>query len=141
MHGAKGPIFEDAPNFDMAFKLFHGKDGVVPLSGRSYSHLDILEPKPEPQFNPLAAKAATISLSAFGPGGPFSFGSFSDKWKKNNSDSSSKKETPTQVVFLTLTNFINLVRTEMMLEGEKNVKLIYERHLRKAVLANRPHVC
>ncbi|KAI5327285.1 PREDICTED: unknown [Prunus dulcis] len=96
VHGAKGPIFEDAPNFDMAFKLFHGKDGVVPLSGRSYSHLDILEPKPEPQFNPLAAKAATISMSAFGPGGPFSFGSFSDKWKKNNSDSSSKKETPTQ---------------------------------------------
>ncbi|XP_050375663.1 uncharacterized protein LOC126793243 [Argentina anserina] len=80
VHGAKGPIFEDGPNFDIAFNLFHGKDGVVPLSDR-YSENNILEVKPEPQFNPLAAKAATISLSAFGPGGPFSFGSFSDKGK------------------------------------------------------------
>ncbi|KAK9928219.1 hypothetical protein M0R45_025365 [Rubus argutus] len=95
VHGGKGPIFEDGPNFDNAFKLFHGKDGVVPLSGRSYSHKDILEAKPEPQFNPLAAKAATISLSSFGPGGPLSFGSFSNKGKKQN-NSSSKKETPSQ---------------------------------------------
>ncbi|XP_004300142.1 PREDICTED: uncharacterized protein LOC101302456 [Fragaria vesca subsp. vesca] len=96
VHGAKGPIFEDGPNFDIAFKLFHGKDGVVPLSDRSSSDNDILEVKHEPLFNPLAAKAATISLSAFGPGGPFSFGSFSDKGKRQNSNSSSKKEPPLQ---------------------------------------------
>ncbi|XP_040366112.1 uncharacterized protein LOC112176558 isoform X1 [Rosa chinensis] len=95
VHGASGPIFEDGPNFDIAFKLFHGKDGVVPLSDRS-SDNDILEVKPELQFNPLAAKAATISLSTFGPGGPFSFGSFSDKGKKQSANSSSKKEPPSQ---------------------------------------------
>ncbi|XP_058084812.1 uncharacterized protein LOC131232530 [Magnolia sinica] len=95
VRGAKGPIFEDGPNFDMAFKLFHGRDGVVPLSGRSFSPIESLQPEPAPQFNPLAAKAATISLSAFGPGGPFSFDSFSEKWKKQKKkspkeDSSSK---------------------------------------------------
>ena len=63
MQGGKGPIFEDGPGFDSAFKLFHGKDGIL-------------------QFNPLAGKVATISLSAFGPGGPFGFGPFSEKWKK-----------------------------------------------------------
>ena len=77
---SKGPIFEDGPGFDTAFKLFHGKDGIVPLSGHS-SFRDDLEDE-TPQFNPLAGKVATISLSAFGPGGPFSFGPFSDKYKK-----------------------------------------------------------
>lgn len=57
-----------------------------------------MEPEPAPQFNPLAAKAATISLSAFGPGGPFGFGSFNDKWKnqKKKSESASKKEPSSQ---------------------------------------------
>ncbi|OVA18440.1 hypothetical protein BVC80_1833g111 [Macleaya cordata] len=82
VRGVKGPIFEDGPNFDMAFRLFHGRDGVVPLSGKSASLSEKLEPEFAPQFNPLAAKAATISLSAFGPGGPFSFDSFSKKFKK-----------------------------------------------------------
>lgn len=84
----------------MAFKLFHGKDGIVPLSGRSYSHNDN-EPEPISQFNPLGTKVATISLSAFSPGGPFSFGPFNDKWKKqqkkseipNNSEPSSQVDT------------------------------------------------
>ncbi|CAN1256729.1 hypothetical protein LINPERPRIM_LOCUS9406 [Linum perenne] len=68
----KGPIFEDAPNFDMAFRLFHGEDGVVPLSERSFPISRRVEhQETQPQFNPLAAKAATISLSSFG--GPFSF--------------------------------------------------------------------
>ncbi|XP_010278810.1 PREDICTED: uncharacterized protein LOC104612882 [Nelumbo nucifera] len=89
VRGAKGPIFEDGPNFDMAFRLFHGRDGVVPLSGNSYSYSENLKPEPGPQFNPLAAKAATISLSAFGPGGPFSFDFFSDKWKKQQKRSKS----------------------------------------------------
>ncbi|MQL95412.1 hypothetical protein Taro_028082 [Colocasia esculenta] len=82
VRGAKGPIFEDGPNFEMAFRLFHGQDGVIPLSESSFLHDEKLEPEPVLQFNPLAAKAATISLSAFGPGGPFSFDAFSNKWKK-----------------------------------------------------------
>lgn len=76
--GSTGPIFEDGPGFDSAFKLFHGKDGIVPLSG----HSSFIEEEKPPQFNPLAGKVATISLSAFGSGGPFSFGPFSDKHKK-----------------------------------------------------------
>lgn len=94
---AKGPIFEDGPNFDMAFRLFHGHDGVVPLSGRSYVPAKKVEPQPAPsQFNPLAARAATISLSAFGPGGPFSFDSFSEKWKNQKRKSKSNKKEPSQ---------------------------------------------
>nr|GMD74586.1 uncharacterized protein LOC109177331 [Ipomoea batatas] len=89
--GKKGPIFEDGPNFDLAFKFFHGKDGVVPLSGRSECLKDHLEADPTPCFNPLAAKAATISLSAFGPGGPFGFNHFSEKWKLQKKKSDSKK--------------------------------------------------
>ncbi|KAL5550824.1 hypothetical protein UlMin_001000 [Ulmus minor] len=94
--GAKGPIFEDGPGFDIAFKLFHGKDGVVPLSsrsGRSDVYKDDPDFEPSPFFNPLAGKAATISLSSFGSGGPFNFDFFANKWKKQKkSDSSSKKE-------------------------------------------------
>ncbi|GAV67907.1 hypothetical protein CFOL_v3_11410 [Cephalotus follicularis] len=52
VRGAKGPILEDGPNLDMAFKLFHGKDGVVPLSGRSYFHIDNQEPEPAPSLIP-----------------------------------------------------------------------------------------
>ncbi|KAK7307367.1 hypothetical protein VNO77_40362 [Canavalia gladiata] len=90
--GVKGPIFEDGPSFDMAFKLFHGKDGVIPLSEKSDFHNGSTEADSLPVFNPLAGKAATISLSAFGLGGPFSFGNFSEKWKKQkNSESSNKK--------------------------------------------------
>ncbi|KAK4364745.1 hypothetical protein RND71_016103 [Anisodus tanguticus] len=95
--GGKGPIFEDGPNFDMAFKVFHGKDGVVPLSGRSQLSIDN-EVESAPQFHPLAAKAATISLSSFGPGGPFSFDSFSRKWnsQKKKPESSKKKKPSSQ---------------------------------------------
>ncbi|KAE8693180.1 hypothetical protein F3Y22_tig00110816pilonHSYRG00048 [Hibiscus syriacus] len=94
VQGAKGPIFEDGPNFDMAFKVFHGKDGVVPLSGRSDVHCDRVKQEPTTQFNPLAARTATISLSAFSSGGPFGFGPFWDKWKnqKKKPDSSNKQE-------------------------------------------------
>ena len=88
MQGAKGQIFEDGPSFDMAFKVFHGKDGVVPLSGRSHVCRDDPDFKPAPYFNPLAAKAASISLSSFGLG-PFSFGPFSDKWNKQKKSKSS----------------------------------------------------
>lgn len=98
VHGSKGPIFEDGPNFDKAFKLFHGKDGVVPLSGRAGLHDDIVEAEPAPRFNPLATKAATISLSAFGLGGLFGFGSFNNNRKKQNKKpkSNNKKEPTSQ---------------------------------------------
>ncbi|RYQ81399.1 hypothetical protein Ahy_Scaffold1g107338 isoform C [Arachis hypogaea] len=92
VHGRKGPIFEDGPSFDMAFKLFHGKDGVVPLFERSDFNNGCREADSMPVFNPLAGRAATISLSAFGPGGLFNFGNLSDKWKKQKSESSKKKE-------------------------------------------------
>ncbi|XP_008800000.1 uncharacterized protein LOC103714511 [Phoenix dactylifera] len=95
VRGAKGPIFEDGPNFEMAFRLFHGRDGVVPLSGGAFMHREKPEPELEPKFNPLAAKAATISLSAFGPGGPFGFDFFSKKWERQNKKSS-KQEPSTQ---------------------------------------------
>ncbi|XP_042400805.1 uncharacterized protein LOC121990805 [Zingiber officinale] len=87
-----GPIFEDGPNFDNAFSLFHGHNGVVPLSGRTFVPDQKLEPEISPEFNPLAAKAATISLSAFGPGGPFGFDFFSNKWKKQNGRSSNSQK-------------------------------------------------
>ncbi|WOL13218.1 hypothetical protein Cni_G21987 [Canna indica] len=84
--GAKGPIFEDGPSFDLAFKLFHGHDGVVPLSGKTYMH-EYVKQEPVMQFNPLAARAASISLSSFGLGGPFGFDFFSKKWKENKKSS------------------------------------------------------
>ncbi|GFP82833.1 hypothetical protein PHJA_000426400 [Phtheirospermum japonicum] len=90
----KGPIFEDGPNFDTAFRLFHGQNGVVPLSGRSFVRTEKPMPRSESspaQFNPLAAKAATISLSGFGPGGPFGFDAFSEKWKNAKKKSESSK--------------------------------------------------
>lgn len=103
--GGKGPIFEDGPGFESAFKLFHGRDGIVPLSERSYvpdeNHNEGIDVKTEPAlpFNPLAARAASISLSAFGP---FGFGFFNGKGKRpnkkpNNLDQSHQKpKTPDQ---------------------------------------------
>ncbi|XP_062205422.1 uncharacterized protein LOC133907403 [Phragmites australis] len=90
--GAKGPIFEDGPNFDMAFRVFHGRDGVVPLSEGPFAQIEKPLPKPNPEFNPLAAKAATISLSAFG--GFFSFGDFSNKRNKKNSNKKNPNNLP-----------------------------------------------
>jgi len=98
--GGRGPIFEEGPGFESAFKLFHGQDGIVPLSGRSYvpdenrSESTDVNPETALPFNPLAARAATISLSAFGP---FGFNFFNNgKGKKqnkkpNNLDQSHKK--------------------------------------------------
>lgn len=99
VRGAKGPIFEDGPNFEMAFRLFHGRDGVVPLSERAFLRAENFHPEQTaPQFNPLAAKAASISLSGFGFGGPFGFDSFSNKWKNQKRESkSSKKDSSSQV--------------------------------------------
>lgn len=130
MHGAKGPIFEDGPSFDMAFKLFHGKDGVIPLSEKS----DFLRGSAEanvslPAFNPLAGRAATISLSSFGPGGPFSFGNFSDKWKKQNkSESLNKKEHSSQVnicLFIFFFPFSCFTLESMFTEGNSSCHLAF----------------
>ncbi|XVF75518.1 hypothetical protein PTKIN_Ptkin13bG0194200 [Pterospermum kingtungense] len=98
VRGAKGPIFEDGPNFDMAFRLFHGRNGVVPLFEQSSFHTEKAEPETiPPKFNPLVAKVATISLSSFGPGGPFSFDAFSNKGNdKNGKSKPSKKESSSQ---------------------------------------------
>lgn len=101
MRAGKGPIFEDGPNFDTAFRLFHGQDGVVPLSdgARADAEKPVLS---SPAFHPLAAKAATISLSSFGPGGPFGFDAFSDMFKnqKKKSHSSKKRDSSSKVKVL-----------------------------------------
>lgn len=80
VRGTKGPIFEDGPSFDTAFRLFHGQNGVVPLSEPSSHGLQKLRSDPAPQqFHPLAARAATISLSGFG--GSFGFDAFNEMFK------------------------------------------------------------
>ncbi|GJZ62118.1 RNA pseudouridine synthase 5 [Tanacetum coccineum] len=93
VRGTKGPIFEDGPSFDTAFSLFHGQNGVVPLSEPSSSHIPH-RVRSEPvaqQFHPLAARAATISLSGFG--GPFGFDAFSEMFKnQQRKHKPSKKE-------------------------------------------------
>lgn len=103
VRAGKGPIFEDGPNFETAFRLFHGQDGVVPLSdsARAEAKKPMLS---APVFHPLAAKAATISLSSFGPGGPFGFDAFSEMFKnqKKKSDSSKKRDSSSKVKALLL---------------------------------------
>ena len=80
----------------MAFKVFHGKDGIIPLSDKDSEKTKV---EPVPQFNPLAENFATISLSAFGPGGPFSFEAFSGKPKmQSHKVESSKKESSHKVL-------------------------------------------
>jgi hypothetical protein len=73
----RGPIFEDGPGFESSFSLFHGKDGVVPLN-QEQTNLS---------FNPLSARAATISLSSFGPS--FGFDAF---MAKQNAKKAKKEE-------------------------------------------------
>lgn len=87
VRGAKGPIFEDGPDFEVAFSLFHGQNGVVPLAGRSFEFDETRvseNTETGHQFDPLAAKAATISLSTFGLGSPFTFDSLSKKRNKQS---------------------------------------------------------
>lgn len=75
--GNHGPIFEDGPNFELAFNLFHGRTGVIPLSRQSQmAGNDVKSEVRSVKFHPLAASAAAISLSALGPSGPFGFDSF-----------------------------------------------------------------
>ena len=85
MKGRRGPIFEDGPNFDLAFKVFHGHSGVVPLSNKqTQMHGD--EEKEcaikSMNFHPLAASSAAISLSTLGAFDPFGFDAFISKQNK-----------------------------------------------------------
>ncbi|XP_024531565.1 uncharacterized protein LOC9633557 [Selaginella moellendorffii] len=93
LRGSRGPIFEDGPGFDTAFRLFHGKDGVIPLSrNKADDGAETLE-VPKMGFHPLAASAATISLSSFGAG-RFNFDAFmakQQKKKKERKESESKQ--------------------------------------------------
>ncbi|KAF3598618.1 hypothetical protein F2Q69_00033955 [Brassica cretica] len=89
--------------FDTAFRLFHGHDDVVSLSDSPCAGAE--KPKfSSPAFYPLAAKAATTSLSSFGHGGPFGFDAFSDMFKnqEKKSDSSKKKDSSSKVKLLML---------------------------------------
>ncbi|CAK9872708.1 unnamed protein product [Sphagnum jensenii] len=103
----RGPIFEDGPGFENAFRLFHGRDGVVPLSEKQTPEMQ--QPRPPANdaasvetnlgFHPLSASsAATISLSSFGAFGPFSFDGFmarqNSKKPTKSSKRKSKKEDP-----------------------------------------------
>ncbi|KAH8933691.1 hypothetical protein BDL97_18G043300 [Sphagnum fallax] len=95
----RGPIFEDGPGFENAFRLFHGRDGVVPLAEKQTS--EIQQPQPATEvptlgFHPLSASAATISLSSFGAFGPFSFDGLMARQKKpgKSNKRKSKKTEP-----------------------------------------------
>nr|XP_043617286.1 uncharacterized protein LOC122589108 [Erigeron canadensis] len=93
--GTKGPIFEDGPNFDTAFRLFHGQNGVVPLSEGSLQFSQKVKAEAvSQQFNPLAAKAATISLS--GLGGAFGFDAFNEMFKNQQKKHKSSKKDSSQ---------------------------------------------
>ena len=129
MRGAatKGPIFEDGPNFDMAFKLFHGRDGVVPLSRRSNVPSENFEiDQPAPQFNPLAAKAATISLSGFGAGWPFNFDAFSQKWKNQKKKSHSSKVNP-QISLIIQNLFVFIILMPQFLLIDRGIDFLENR--------------
>jgi hypothetical protein len=101
----RGPIFEDGPGFENAFRLFHGRDGVVPLSEKQTPEIqqppanDAASVETNLGFHPLSASsAATISLSSFGAFGPFSFDGFmarqNSKKPTKSSRRKSKKEDP-----------------------------------------------
>lgn len=96
----RGPIFEDGPGFENSFRLFHGKDGVVPLARTSgeitaQPVADASEAA-NLSFHPLSARAAAISLSPFGPAGPFGFDGFmaNHNAKKPNTKQPKKEPQP-----------------------------------------------
>ncbi|KAG0555060.1 hypothetical protein M758_12G144900 [Ceratodon purpureus] len=94
----RGPIFEDGPGFENSFRLFHGKDGVVPLSRSSGEKpvqpvADVSEAA-NLSFHPLSARAAAISLSPFGPAGPFGFDGFMANINGKKSNKKQPKKEP-----------------------------------------------
>ena len=98
----RGPIFEDGPGFESSFRLFHGKDGVVPLARTSKGEQRTAQPVADASeaanltFHPLSARAAAISLSPFGPAGPCGFDGFMANYnaKKPNKKQQPKKKEP-----------------------------------------------
>jgi hypothetical protein len=94
----RGPIFEDGPGFETSFRLFHGKDGVVPLARatETQSSLPAKETSEAPNlsFHPLSASAAAISLSPFGPAGPFGFDGFMAKHNSKKPGKQQPKKEP-----------------------------------------------
>jgi len=94
----RGPIFEDGPGFETSFRLFHGKDGVVPLARATEtpSSLPVKETSEAPNlsFHPLSASAAAISLSPFGPAGPFGFDGFMAKHNSKKPGKQQPKKEP-----------------------------------------------
>lgn len=93
MRGNHGPIFEDGPSFDLAFKLFHGQNGVVPLSQPSQFEGKNIDPEASRvKFHPLAASAAAISLSSLGASGPFGFDAFMSKRIQTKKDKKPQKK-------------------------------------------------
>lgn len=96
--GTKCPRFEDGPNFDIAFRLFHGQNGVVPLSEGSLQFPQKLKVESmSHQFNPLAAKAAKISLSGFG--GSFGFDAFGEMFTNQQKKHKSNKKDSSEVCY------------------------------------------
>ncbi|KAJ4848589.1 hypothetical protein Tsubulata_020256 [Turnera subulata] len=81
VRAGKGPIFEDGPNFDMAFRLFHGRDGVVPLSERS---LSLSEKQPQAAL-PFRNEKKNGKSSKKGPSpqGNSSHEALSEEWLEN----------------------------------------------------------
>ncbi|KAI5075869.1 hypothetical protein GOP47_0009945 [Adiantum capillus-veneris] len=98
VRGNHGPVFEeDGPSFEsLAFKLFHGQNGVVPLSQHSqFGGKYVEEEASSLKFHPLAASAAAISISALGASGPLGFDAFMSKrkqTKKNNTPQKKEKQ-------------------------------------------------
>lgn len=92
----RGPIFEDGPGFESAFRLFHGQDGVVPLSRTTQVHSEIesFSEIPDLSFHPLSAPAAAISLSPFGPAGPFGFDGFMARHNRKKANKKQSKKEP-----------------------------------------------
>lgn len=94
----RGPIFEDGPGFESSFRLFHGKNGVVPLARTSVERAS--EPAADASeaanlsFHPLSARAAAISLSPFGPAGPFGFDGFMANYNAKKPNEKQPKKEP-----------------------------------------------
>lgn len=89
----RGPIFEDGPGFESSFRLFHGEDGVVPLTEEQTPSQT--SDAGNLSFHPLSARAAAISLSPFGPAGPFGYDGFManhNAKKPNKKEPQSEKE-------------------------------------------------
>ncbi|XP_023747124.1 uncharacterized protein LOC111895267 isoform X1 [Lactuca sativa] len=89
--GTKGPRFEDGPNFDIAFRLFHGQNGVVPLSEGSLQFPQkVKAERVSNPIDPITAKVASVNLSDFR--GLYSLDSLKEMIENNRRRRKSSKE-------------------------------------------------